>query len=69
MNETKNLRDCIANTIDGKLERGGPRLTAEARNAAVEHAAKFVESGPGRGMNWGQLADVGIKHVTSGVLK
>lgn len=67
--DADNMRDCIRSTITRREGRGGPQLTDAAKTAAVEHAAQHVERGPGKGMNWGQLADLGVHHVTAGIYK
>jgi hypothetical protein len=69
MAEDKLLRQCIANTITGNERYGGVKLTDSAKAKAVEHAAQFVEKGAGKGLNWGQLADIGVQHVVGDILK
>lgn len=46
-------------------DRVGRTLTPEAQQRAVDHAMQFTN----KNLNWGQLKDIGIKHVTSDVLK
>jgi len=46
-------------------DRVGSKLTPQAQERAVDHAMRHV----GKNLNWGQLKDIGIKHVTADILK
>ena len=61
------LRRLDCDIILGTIARNpiGRQLTPEAQ----QRAAEFAAANMGKGLNWGQLADVGIKHVTDGILK
>lgn len=50
---------------DVARDRVGSRLTPAAQERAVDFAMKQT----GKGLNWGQLKEIGISHVTSDVLK
>lgn len=59
----KNARDIIRGNI--QRDRVGSSLTPQAQERAVDFAMKST----GAGLNWGQLKEIGIKHVTADVLK
>lgn len=64
-NEEDSRRRIISGDIS--RDRVGAKLTPEAHERAVDFAMT-VSDGSGR-YNWGQLKDIGIKHVTSDVFK
>lgn len=53
----------ISDTI--ARDKVGRTLTPQAQ----ERAADFAANLSARGLNWGQLKDIGISHVTEGILK
>ena len=62
-------RDCTRRIIRKDIERDrvGSRLTEEAKERAVDFAEKT--SRDVGGLNFGQLREIGIKHVTNDVFK
>lgn len=63
MNKDELTRSIIRRDI--KADRVGSQLTP----AAVERAVDFAAGQTGAGLNFGQLKEIGIAHVTDGVFK
>jgi len=59
----KNARDIIRNSIN--RDNTGSKLTPQAVERAVDFGASLTK----QGLNWGQIKEASIKHVTNDILK